>query len=58
VFTQTTQGVQQSGPWLPVRDRNGPAKNLDWPAKSIGFPDLKQCTFLNYTLSYYLDGGL
>jgi len=58
VFSQVTQGVKQSGPWLPVCDGNGPAKNLDWPAKTMAFPDLKQCTFLNYTLSYYLDGGL
>jgi hypothetical protein len=55
---QTIQGVQQSGPWEPVRNSKGPAKNLDWPAKTIEFPDLKQCTFLNYTISYYLDGGL
>ncbi|KAL1588314.1 hypothetical protein WHR41_02803 [Cladosporium halotolerans] len=57
-YNDMIEGVRRSGPWLPVRDRNGPAKNLDWPAKTIQFPDLKQCTFLNYTISYYLDGGM
>jgi len=50
--------VQQSGLWKPVSGSTGPAKNLDYPAKTIEFPDLQQCTFLNYTISYYLDGGI
>ena len=54
---QTTAGVRQSGPWLPVQNAQGPTKILDYPAPNVAFPDTKQCTFLNYTISYYLDGG-
>ncbi|KAM0721955.1 hypothetical protein Q7P37_002881 [Cladosporium fusiforme] len=56
-YTNVIEAIRQTGPWDPVKDHKGPAKNLDWPSKTIEFPDLKQCTFLNYTLSYYLDGG-
>lgn len=54
---QVIEAIRQTGPWHPVSNRKGPAKNLDWPSETIEFPDLEQCTFLNYTLSYYLDGG-
>ncbi|KAK6429427.1 hypothetical protein LTR95_014430, partial [Oleoguttula sp. CCFEE 5521] len=56
-YTNDTTGVQQSGPWLPVQSATGPTKDLDYPAKTQIFPDLAQCTFLNYTLAYYLNGG-
>nr|OQO20356.1 hypothetical protein B0A51_12020 [Rachicladosporium sp. CCFEE 5018] len=56
-YTNDTIGVQQSGPWLPVQSETGPTKDLDYPAKTQIFPDLAQCTFLNYTLAYYLNGG-
>ncbi|KAK3678835.1 hypothetical protein LTR78_001288 [Recurvomyces mirabilis] len=50
----TIQGSKLSGPWLPVQGKQGPIKLLDWPSISSGFVDVPQCTFLNYTLSYYL----
>ncbi|KAK6439606.1 hypothetical protein LTR95_004178 [Oleoguttula sp. CCFEE 5521] len=56
-YTNDTIGVQQSGPWLPVQSETGPTKDLDYPSKTQIFPDLAQCTFLNYTLAYYLNGG-
>jgi len=56
-YTNTTAGIQASGPWLQVQSDTGPAKSLDWPSKTVTFPDLAQCSFLNYTISYYLDGS-
>ncbi|KAK4898931.1 hypothetical protein LTR27_003662 [Elasticomyces elasticus] len=56
-YTNTTQGVKQSGPWQAVNSKTGPTKQLDWPSPTIIFPDLQQCTFLNYTLEYYFNGG-
>ena len=56
-YADTLAAVRQTGPWDPVSGARGPAKNLDYPARTIVFPELEQCTFLNYTLSYYLDGG-
>ncbi|KAK5132552.1 hypothetical protein LTR08_008869 [Meristemomyces frigidus] len=56
-YTNTTQGVQASGQWEPVSGKTGPSKILDWPSPSVIFPDLPQCAFLNYSITYYQDGG-
>ncbi|KAK5109734.1 hypothetical protein LTR62_006574 [Meristemomyces frigidus] len=56
-YTNVTQGVRESGPWQPVNSKTGPTKQLDFPAPTVQFPDLAQCTFLNYTLEYYFNGG-
>ncbi|KEQ70814.1 alpha/beta-hydrolase [Aureobasidium namibiae CBS 147.97] len=57
-YTNTTQGVKQSGPWLPVANDQGPMKLLDFPSVTSDFQDLPQCAFLKYPISYYIDGGL
>lgn len=56
-YEDTLSAVRETGPWEFVRGEQGPAKRLDYPARTIGFPDVRQCAFLNYSLSYYLDGG-
>ncbi|KAI4742692.1 carboxylesterase family protein-like protein [Aureobasidium sp. EXF-12298] len=57
-YTNTTQGVKQSGPWLPVANDQGPMKLLDFPSVTADFQDLPQCAFLKYPISYYINGGL
>lgn len=50
-------GVAKSGTWDSVKSDKGPIKALDVVSRSINFKDLAQCSFLNYSISYYLDGG-
>ena len=57
-YSNTTAGVAASGPWLPVANDQGPMKLLDAISRSDVFQDLPQCAFLNYSTSYYVDGGL
>jgi hypothetical protein len=47
-----------TGPWEEVKDENGPIRLMNYPATSRSFIDVPQCAFLNYSLSYYLDGGI
>lgn len=49
--------VRKSGKWAPVSSRTGPTKALDDVSVTVPFPDLPQCSFLNYTISYYLDSN-
>ncbi|KAM3414462.1 hypothetical protein BST61_g9627 [Cercospora zeina] len=56
-YFDALEQVEKSGKWEAVCDKTGPAKSLDVVSRSIRFPELKQCTWLNYTISYYLDGG-
>lgn len=56
-YESTLAAVRQTGVWEAVRGNEGPAKQLDYPALTIEFPETQQCSFLNYSLSYYLDGG-
>ncbi|KAI7643148.1 hypothetical protein KC318_g21226, partial [Hortaea werneckii] len=56
-YVTETAGVKESGQWLPVHGENGPSKMLNFPAPTVEFPDMPQCAFLNYSISYYLDGG-
>jgi hypothetical protein len=57
-YTNTTLGVQQSGPWKPVSNEQGPMKLLDFPSVTANFQDLPQCAFLKYPITYYVEGGL
>ncbi|KAI5264010.1 carboxylesterase family protein-like protein [Aureobasidium subglaciale] len=57
-YTNTTQGVKQSGPWQPVTSDQGPMKLLDFPSLTATFQDLPQCAFLKYPITYYVNGGL
>ncbi|KAH0363543.1 hypothetical protein KCU65_g7378, partial [Aureobasidium melanogenum] len=57
-YTNTTQGIKESGPWQPVANAQGPMKLLDFPSLTADFQDLPQCAFLNYSINYYIDGGM
>lgn len=56
-YSDTLSAVRETGTWDPVTSDQGPAKQLDYPAETITFPEVQQCAFLNYSLTYYLDGG-
>ncbi|KAK0312002.1 hypothetical protein LTR01_002916 [Friedmanniomyces endolithicus] len=56
-YQTVIDGQRASGPWDPVQGLQGPVKLLDWPSTTSGFVDVPQCAFLNYSLTYYLDGG-
>lgn len=56
-YEDTLSAVRQTGIWEPVHGEQGPAKQLDYPSWTMSFPETQQCAFLNYSLSYYLDGG-
>ena len=55
-YTNTLSAIQETGPWSPVKDSNGPMELLDYPSISSDFQDIPQCAFLNYSTSYYLTG--
>jgi hypothetical protein len=56
-YTKTLENVMTKGPWEEVQDENGPIRLMNYPATASSFIDVPQCAFLNYSLSYYLDGG-
>ena len=55
-YTNTLSAIEETGPWSPVKDSNGPMELLDYPSISSDFQDIPQCAFLNYSTSYYLTG--
>lgn len=57
-YTKTLENMQQNGPWEEIAGKEGPIRILNYPSVESGFVDVDQCKFLNYSLSYYLDGGL
>ncbi|KAK4891263.1 hypothetical protein LTR27_010065 [Elasticomyces elasticus] len=57
-YQTVIEGQRASGPWDPVQGMQGPVKLLDWPSVSSDFIDKPQCAFLNYSLTYYIDGGI
>ncbi len=54
-YTQVLEAVQETGPWDKVSSASGPTKYLDYPAVSGTFNEMEQCTWLNYSIGYYLD---
>jgi len=56
-YTKTLQSIKESGAWNPVSASTGPIMRLDYPAMTATFVDQPQCQFLNYSISYYLQGG-
>ncbi|KAF2835948.1 putative carboxylesterase [Patellaria atrata CBS 101060] len=56
-YTTTLNAIERTGPWLPVKGAEGPIKLFDYPSYSSSFIDVPQCAFLNYSVSYYLEGG-
>ncbi|KAH8730679.1 Alpha/Beta hydrolase protein [Phaeosphaeriaceae sp. PMI808] len=60
-YSKVIEGVKKNGQWAEV-DANQKGSDevrlLDWPSKSTGFVDVKQCEWLGYPLDYYLKGGI
>ena len=56
-YRNSISAVMKGGRWDEVSGTQGPMKLLDYPSFSSGFQDVPQCAFLNYSLSYYVDGG-
>ncbi|CZR69418.1 related to acetylcholinesterase precursor [Phialocephala subalpina] len=58
-YQKTIDAVKQTGPWNEVGSggAEGSMKLMDYPAMTSGFLDVPQCAFLNYSLSYYIEGG-
>ena len=56
-YSKTQEAIQKTGAWNPVQGEDGPIRLLDYPSVASKFVDIPQCEFLNYPLSYYLDGG-
>ena len=57
-YTNTTAGVAASGPWEAVQGNDGPMKLLDVVSRTDNFQDIPQCEWLNYSVNYYVNGGL
>lgn len=57
-YTTTLAAVEATGPWEPIGSDQGPIRLLDYPPTETIFQDLPQCAFLNYSISYYLEGGM
>ncbi|KAL9624547.1 MAG: hypothetical protein Q9160_001211 [Pyrenula sp. 1 TL-2023] len=56
-YTVTLANLQANGRWEAVGGEEGPIRRIDYPSPSTGFVDVPQCQYLNYSLSYYLEGG-
>jgi len=56
-YVKSAEAVEKTGRWEKVEGSAGPIRLLDYPAVSSPFLDVEGCKFLNYSLSYYLDGG-
>jgi carboxylesterase type B len=56
-YSTTLSAIAKTGPWEPVSGKQGPIKKLDYPSVTASFVDVPQCAWLNYSLSYYLEGG-
>lgn len=57
-YGKTADAISKTGPWKEVAGMEGPMKLLDYPSLTAGFQDVPQCAFLNYSLSYYVEGGV
>jgi len=57
-YEKSIEAIERTGQWAEVSGKGGPMKLLDYPSLSSGFQDVSQCAFLNYSLTYYADGGI
>lgn len=57
-YMKTLEAVESGEPWEKVSSDTGPMRHLDYPSYSTQFGDLPQCMLLNYSISYYLEGGM
>lgn len=55
-YNMTLDAVQKYGSWDKVSSDTGPIHRLNYPSYSTDFVDLPQCAWLNYSVSYYLEG--
>ena len=53
-YKTTISAIEQTGPWNPVKDDQGPIERLDYPSTPSPFIDIPQCAFLNYSIDYFL----
>ncbi|CAK5266547.1 unnamed protein product [Mycena citricolor] len=51
-FAGTKNALAQWGSWLPVQSAK-PVRILDWPSRSSGWLEQKQCAVLGFPLDYY-----
>lgn len=56
-YQTTLEAVTRYGPWEKVDGPRGKMQLLDYPSVGASFQDLEQCAWLDYPISYYLDGG-
>lgn len=56
-YTRVLDTMRKTGPWEKISSDEGPIRELDWPSVPSKFVELEQCRWLNYSISYYLDGG-
>jgi carboxylesterase type B len=57
-YTKPIDAIRKTGPWESIRNKEGPIRLLDWPSVASDFVEQEQCKWLNYSISYYVDGGL
>ncbi|KAL3427888.1 alpha/beta hydrolase (carboxylesterase) [Phlyctema vagabunda] len=57
-YATALKAVQKTGTWQPVMSPKGPIRRMDYPAVQSEFVDVAQCAWLNYPITYYLDGGI
>lgn len=55
-YNATLEAVEKYGEWNEVASDAGPVHRLNYPSYSTGFIDVPQCAWLNYSISYYLEG--
>ena len=63
-YEKVLEAVRETGQWEAVNGQGligdmaagggSDVRFLDWPARSGGFVDVEQCSWLNYSLGYYL----
>lgn len=56
-YSNTIEAIKIGGQWDPIirGGHSGPIKRLNWPPVTSGYLEVEQCSFLNYSLSYYLE---
>jgi hypothetical protein len=56
-YAKPLEAIRETGPWESIRDKQGPIRLLDWPSVASNFVEQEQCSWLNYSITYYIDGG-
>ncbi|PYI02958.1 alpha/beta-hydrolase [Aspergillus sclerotiicarbonarius CBS 121057] len=53
-YVNTSQIVQESGAWRPLKEGDYTLRRFQWPPYQAAFDEVEQCTALNLSLSYYV----